>query len=672
MANAICFRCGKDKAGPFFACSSCRAKPTTAADLAISMVLSEHIHNAQQLAEFSRVLRAGRQPAISDDQLRQARDALKDPQLRSMLGLTSSAATSAQAPVNRPVAPAPVSAPAPKPASGGQTKIRSDAPHETALHRNPFFLLNVTTRDNRRRIVEMAEEKSLTLDSDVCAKARGDLTSPRNRLAIEMAWMPGVSPSRATTLVGGLRTHIAAIRNLGNTPALAQANLMAAGFELLDPGMDTKEWAGWILHMAQAVDEIEPEDVMRSINEDRAVAGFPEISSVDVIEGELASRKRYYKDNVKEAINRLPPMKLVDALNAVVTEATEEGETHAPILVDEIVDAYELETQKFLQQEADNVLKLIEHAKSSAQKGEKVVNGLLDRLDEVVRKWDRVAQPIQLSMKSRGLDHEMSHDLAYKIRSLGLELHNEHGLLECAHRITGLLQDVFAELPSVVERLDEDAEAIESLFKKRKEEQNQVAEWERSITYKVELGLVFKDTLAISPKGVQWKDRVYPLDSITRVRWGATRHSTNGIPTGTTYMVCFGDSHQLARVETNKEQVYDEFQSRLWKAVAVPLLTAMLNGLREGKKYRFADLVLDDLGAEITKHKTFGADERVYGKWSQLHIWNANGSFVIGLKDDKKAYSAMSYQDTDNTHLLEKAVRMKFKTGNPRLSSILE
>ena len=57
----------------------------------------------------------------------------------------------------------------------------------TALHQSAFAVLGVTTRDDRRRIVELAEEKSLELDHDVCQKARSDLTNPRTRLGVEIA-----------------------------------------------------------------------------------------------------------------------------------------------------------------------------------------------------------------------------------------------------------------------------------------------------------------------------------------------------------------------------------------------------------------------------------------------------------------------------------------------------
>jgi hypothetical protein len=92
--------------------------------------------------------------------------------------------------------------------------------------------LGVTTRDDRRRIVELAEEKSLELDHDVCQKARSDLTNPRSRLSVEMAWLPGVSPRKASQLVENLLHNPMAIREESGLPTLAHLNLLAAAFEL--------------------------------------------------------------------------------------------------------------------------------------------------------------------------------------------------------------------------------------------------------------------------------------------------------------------------------------------------------------------------------------------------------------------------------------------------------
>jgi hypothetical protein len=101
-------------------------------------------------------------------------------------------------------------------------------------------------------------------------------------------------------------------------------------------------------------------------------------------------------------------------------------------------------------------------------------------------------------------------------------------------------------------------------------------------------------------------------------------------------------------------------------------MTEMLEGLQAGKRYQFGDAILDDLGMQLTKHRTFRADEQARANWSQLQIWNADGAFYVGIKDDKKAYLALPYQAANNAHVLEAAIRMKFKNNSDRLSGILK
>ncbi len=171
----------------------------------------------------------------------------------------------------------------------------------TALHRSPFHLLSVSMRDDRRRIVAHAEEQALHLDAETCQKARADLTNPRTRLSAELAWLPGLSPRRASALVETLKSQPWDIRQEDGLPALAKANLLAAASEVVDADFSSDEVSDFIHDFALLVDDIDPEDVLRSINEDRAVSGFPEVRDIDLIEAELAERKRYYRNAIKAA-----------------------------------------------------------------------------------------------------------------------------------------------------------------------------------------------------------------------------------------------------------------------------------------------------------------------------------------------------------------------------------
>ncbi len=592
----------------------------------------------------------------------------------TMLGAQPASSASA-APVptaasSRPTAVPPVQSArnTPSPRARAQRTLKT-----TALHQTPFAILGVTTRDDRRRIVELAEEKSLELDHDVCQKARSDLTNPRTRLSAEIAWLPGVSPRKASQLVEGLLHDAMAVREESGLPTLAHLNLLAAAFEAVDSEHDAEDLASFIQEVAYLVDEIDPEDVLRDINEDRAVSGFPEVRALDQIEAELAERKRYYRSAIKDALDRLPSTTLVQVMTDTVEGVALGGEDHAPELIDDLVDSYEVETQGFLLKEAENVHKLIKAARESANSGEAAVKPYVDKLDAVARNWDKVAQPIQLSAKARGIDHEASRDLAYEIRSLAIDLFNTHDMLTQSQRLIGLLQELFAELPEVSERVEQDADALAEIFHERKQAVARRDEWAREITYRAEIGVMFKDTLSISPDGISWKGQSFSLDSITRVRWGGVRHSVNGVPTGTTYTIAFGDKRSEAVVELKKEDIYSKFIDKLWRAVCVRLLGEMLEALKDGRDLYFGDALLHDDGITLVKHKFLGANERVRCTWGQVQIWNADGSFCIGSKDDKKTNVGISYIHVANTHIMEQLIRMAFKKpGLRRLSELLQ
>ena len=157
MSMAICFKCGSAKSGALVACRSCNAAPRTNSEYAVSLALSDHLSSKDQLAQYSHELRNGQKPSVPREALVQALDALKDPQLLAMLGAQPAA------PAPAPSAPAATRQPPPAPLAASHRSaptLPSIRPErrltKTALHQSPFAILGVTTRDDRRRIVELA------------------------------------------------------------------------------------------------------------------------------------------------------------------------------------------------------------------------------------------------------------------------------------------------------------------------------------------------------------------------------------------------------------------------------------------------------------------------------------------------------------------------------------
>jgi len=670
MTIAICFRCGREKSGALVKCGDCVATPRTSDEIATALALSRHLSSESDLAVFARQIKQHGRAVVPDALLAQARQALDDKQLLAMLGGSRAPPQAAAAPVSRNseggvVQRQPETSAAPA-VQQGVRQLR-----ETALHRNPFWVLGATPRDDRRHIVELADQKLLEIDHEVCQKARSDLTNPRTRLAAEMAWLPGLSPNKAAQLARQILQDAMSARDELVGPPLAHANLMAAALEAIKEDDDPADVAEFIQDLAWMADEVDVDDVLRDINEDRAVSGFPEIRSTEQVQSELTERRRYFRDAVRSALDRLPPASLIAAITTAVIEATLDGQHHAPQLIETIVDSYEVGAKDFLQREADNAQRLIAAIRAAANSGEDKIKPLIDRLEIVSRNWDRVAQPIQVCAQARGVRHEPSMQFGFAIRSLAVDLFNGHQMLAQSRRLTALLQELFSELPELTEQVGQDADTLKEIAQDLAEAESARREWERQIIYSAEVGAVFKSTLSISPKGISWQGRNFPLETITRVRWGGISRSVNGIPTGTSYTLAFGDVHSEAVVTLRRQEIFSTFVDKLWRAVGIRLLTEFLQSLKSGKEVRLGPVAISDDRVTLPRNRFWGSSEHVPCAWSQVQVWTADGSFCIGAKDDKKVGAQLSYIEVPNVHIVEQAIRMAFNQPETRFLSDL-
>ena len=531
-----------------------------------------------------------------------------------------------------------------------------------------------SVRDNAKSIIRLTEERTLEIDFQICQKARADLTNPRSRLGAELAWLPGVAPSRAADLIKKLEADPIGIRNETGLPVLPYLNLLSAAIEATSSEIDPIGLANLTIHFSIMAEKLDAEHILRDINEDRMVGGYPEVQSEKQIETELDERRRHYISVLTQSLNNQKANSLVETMTKIVEGSTMNG-TQPPLrMIDLLVDRYEIECQSFLEREAENLRQLLIEIRQSAsnEKGE-LINSLIDKVGIVSKNRDRVAKPIQMNAKAKGISHEPSRNLAYEIRSVAIDLFNENNLLEQSKILTSLLQQFFDELPDVYERLEQDSEALENIFEERKNAEKSQAEWAETITYRAEIGMVFKDTLSISPAGVSWKGRNYTLDSITRVRWGGLSKSVNGIPTGTNYTIAFGDERTEAVVELRSEQVFSNFVDRLWKAVGVRLMFEMLQALQSGMEFKLGGGgVLRDDGVTLVKHKFLSKSEVSCG-WHQVKVWSASGNFYIGANDDKSTYISLPYIEAANAHVIEQGIRIFFKNNNAtRMSDLLK
>jgi hypothetical protein len=339
------------------------------------------------------------------------------------------------------------------------------------LQQNPFYILQATPRDNRNRLAELAEEASFSIDPDVCQKARAELTNPRKRLVAEIAWFPGISPVKAKELLAQVDSDIMVLRDLKITNGLVRFNLLTAG---LSSHKETRRatLAQWIFDIARSFEDIDINNLCKAINEDRLASGFPEVKDCSWVENELNERRNSGKKIIKNALEQLTHEERLAALTFIIESGTEEGNKHAPVLIHDLIDDYELESKAELEKGETSIKELVESIKKYASDGgsEDRLSVMTDGLLVKLETWDKAAQPIQVSKRSLGLDHDTSHRVALMLRGLAIYLYNEHSMLKLAQRITESLRRLFSELLDVAELTEMDAQTLKNL------EQNQTRE----------------------------------------------------------------------------------------------------------------------------------------------------------------------------------------------------
>ena len=325
------------------------------------------------------------------------------------------------------------------------------------LLENPFHILGATQQDDQQRIMELAEEKSLFSDPEEITAARGVLINPRNRISAEIAWLPEVNPEQIESVLKQLDSPHQSLLNIIGLSPIASANVFTSAFSRLS-NITSTNLVEWILAIAHAYERINAAEVLRTLNEERNISGFPQITDLSVITAEIQNRRQDYSQTLSSVINNLSVTERARLLTLILETVIGNNNNQCPILIDDLIRSYEVEVgddlekkQKIIEAQ-DDKLRVIVDAKSPETTLQPIVNQLIKTLKD----WDTIAQPIQLSKMSRGERHDASFEVAWKIQKLAVDLFNDYLKYNIALQLLNILLEVFAEVPEIVERITND------------------------------------------------------------------------------------------------------------------------------------------------------------------------------------------------------------------------
>lgn len=305
--------------------------------------------------------------------------------------------------------------------------------------------------------MELSEERSLLSDAEECFAARAVLINPRNRISAEVAWLPGVNPEHIESVLKQLDSPNQNLLNIIGLSPIASANIFTAGFSRLT-NIASANIVEWILAISHAYERIDAEEVRGTLNEERNISGFPQITDLSVITAEIQNQRRYYSQTLFSVINSLSVTERARILTLTLETVIGNNNNRCPILIDDLIQSYELEVEDDLEKKQ----KIIEaqdeklRAMVDAKNPDFILQPIVNQLIQTVKEWDTIAQPIQLSKRSRGERHTASFEIAGWVQKLAVDLFNEYLKFDFSLQLLNMLLEVFAEVPEIVEKIAKD------------------------------------------------------------------------------------------------------------------------------------------------------------------------------------------------------------------------
>lgn len=260
-----------------------------------------------------------------------------------------------------------------------------------------------------------------------------------------------------------------------NLTPIARANLLAARMLRL-PDYTPDDVTKWIIAIAKAFEEINPEDVLLTLNEERSMSDFPLITDPSTIAIEIQNRRHYYQQVIKSVLNNIHSAK--ERLNAVIMvvdgSPTDYGRNRKALLIEDTVDAYKVKAVPVLEMEEKNIETQDQKLRYAADT--KVCHStfapMVDKLIQAVKNWHIMAQPIILKKERMGFHNSDSYRVAMDVRRLAIYLFNEHDILYISLQILNMLKEVFAGMSEIVERITTDLETLNKIAEQRKQKKS--------------------------------------------------------------------------------------------------------------------------------------------------------------------------------------------------------
>jgi hypothetical protein len=608
---------------------------------------------------------------------------------------------------------------------------------KSKLLENPFSLLDASNVGNFQKIHEQAESSSRTQELARYQEACRALAEPDLRLAAELSWVPGLSVAQTASFIKYIHSNVGwwKKRNLVSItelPILSSANLLAALLEMLEPDESADAIACTMLDLATHAQDLDPNEIMLTINGEREAAGFPPVALIEDIESGLLTQGRYYRHVVGYVVDMVPEEKMDEVISIILDVSA--GERYP--LIGHLFERYEAKADAFLRREAALLIENVDFLKE--EEGAFLPEATVKWFDHMIgglREWDAEAKQLRLNLRGYGLEHELSHTVAQHIQEL-VALLTAHNRLDLASHLADVLQALFDGMPEFVYELVSREVIKDAVLAQEKTAQKSdikttvygrktagEIEFSGSLrqafphggkpadaghpahkagpategvrqatgtrvphhgdktiiggtsgkerpTAEVSAGIFFKKRFRLFSAGFEWQKQWMDFKDITWITWGgAPRHDQHGRILKKEMIIRIGNDKTSIDIKGMSVRKTIAVVQHLWPHVCTPLSMAIIADLESGKTLSFGDVKIDDGGVYLFKRTHFARDP-VYCPWPEVDAERRSDGLVIFSRREQDMYVKIYYLEVRNAHLLEMSVIPCCEEGVRKISDL--
>lgn len=292
----------------------------------------------------------------------------------------------------------------------------------------------------------------------------------------------------------------------------------------------------------------------------------------------------------------------------------------------------------------------------------------LAALRKAVLSWKEAASSLDSTARVQDSLCKINETLATELRSLAIDLANDHQRHQDARILLEFTLQEFGESESIAGKLREDVKTLGRIIERKRAEAAEAARWRKENSLELMIG---NDRLVMTPEKIQYNAQTIATGSVDRVRYGVFKHYVNGIRVSREFTIWVGTARETIKIECvrfmEKEQVVSERMGmiigKLWGLVGARLAWEMLTTLSEGKTISVGSQRITQNGIWLTKRHWFSS-EPFFSQWTDLRYTSGAGTLILMSDSEPKAKAELSYRDVDNVHILEHVLQYLWKDGN--------